>query len=53
MSRIKLMRWALILQPYRIVTVMQNVCGLYNVTIFTFTSVERCGPEKPCVALCT
>ena len=30
-----------------------NVCGLYNVTIFTFLSVERCGPEKPCVAPCT
>ena len=32
---------------------MQNVCGLYNVAIFTFLSVERCGPEKPCVAPCT
>ena len=27
-------------------TVMQNVCGLYNVAIFTFLSVERCGPEN-------
>ena len=25
---------------------MQNVCGLYNVAIFTFLSVERCGPEN-------
>ena len=23
-----------------------NVCGLYNVAIFTFLSVERCGPEN-------